>query len=141
MNNREIDALQTLALFSVEHPDKEAHCRKICRWYSKEFYTPLHIVENDLSFDYVMRHYYEQTFSQLANSPVEKLLEKYNEIRANILYGDIAEKRESEDDEWAEQMSRELAQAEKEDERAENPNLIDEDIDISVQGEDALPDF
>lgn len=151
MKNSEIEAIQILALLSVEAPDKEAHFRKICRWYSREFYTPLHVVINELPFEEVLQHYYEQTFSTLHDSSNDKTKEKYNEIRASILYPDLIDKKEADDDDWAEQMAKELNEIEEkekegslqsaEDVEDQNPNLIDEDVNISVQGEDFLPEI
>lgn len=151
MKNSEIEAIQILALLSVEAPDKEAHFRKICRWYSREFYTPLHIVINELPFEEILQHYYEHTFSTLYDSQNEQTKEKYNEIRAGILYPDLIERKEAEDDDWAEKMAKELDDIQEEEQKGslksvdnitdQNPNLIDEDVDISVQGEGFLPEF
>ena len=157
----DITHLQILAIASVEDPSWEDQYRGICRWYSKEYATPLHIVEQELDRMQVLRHYYEDAFKRLSDSQDENQQVKYEEIREKILYGakseaELAEET-AEDDDWADQMIRDIEQDEEKrkkevpvepvmtkkvstSEALENPNL-EEDIEFSVQGEDDPPDF
>jgi hypothetical protein len=60
-----VDVARKLALQGVLKPDWDAFRRKICRWYSHEFATPLKEVEDDLDFFEVLVHYFEAHFEQL----------------------------------------------------------------------------
>lgn len=59
-----VEDLKAVAMYSVISEGNEYVLRNIFRWYSKEFATPLHIVES-LPLDDVLRHYYEVHFSEL----------------------------------------------------------------------------
>src|SRR5277367_2319090 len=59
-----VQSLRILALDAVLRPDGEAFWRHVCRWYSKTFHTPLHVVE-DLPVDVVYQHYYEGIYEDL----------------------------------------------------------------------------
>jgi len=50
--------MQLKALEGILLKTPEYYYRKICRWYSKEFSTPLKGVY-DLPMDFVLEHYYE----------------------------------------------------------------------------------
>ena len=50
-----------------DKPSTEFSFRKLFRWYSKEFTTPLHIVETLPLFD-ILQHYYEAQAVALADS-------------------------------------------------------------------------
>ncbi len=49
--------------------------RKIFRWYSKEFSTPLHLVE-ELPVQDIMQAWYEQTFEDLEDQVLDELVKK-----------------------------------------------------------------
>lgn len=55
---------QIQAAEAVLDPDEQAFYRKICRWYSKNFFTPLHIVEA-LPTDQILTNYYEASMEQI----------------------------------------------------------------------------
>lgn len=156
-----IDQIQILALASVEHPDWPAQYREICRWYSREFSTPLHVVEQELDRLQILRHYYEDAFKKLKESTDEQQMMRYAEIKENIVFGGLSEEEqaeiEAEDDEWEEQMLREIKEDEAKHRKSQpiqesepvttdtlnalnNPN-IEDDIEFSVQGEDGPPEF
>lgn len=133
-----IRQIQILALLSAEQPNWEAVYRSICRQYSKTFNTPLHIVENDLTEEYVLKHYYENLFYDLYNDPGDIDHARYEKIKLNIIDPEAAEKAEEEDNEWAKEMEAEL----KQEEPPDNPNInIEDDIDISVSVDDDPPEF
>jgi len=46
--------------------DSDSHWRKICRWYSKNFYTPLHTI-NDLPRLDVLQAYYEDVYNDMSD--------------------------------------------------------------------------
>lgn len=158
MRGLNINEIQILALASIESPDWKAQYRKICRWYSKEFATPLHIVEVDLDHFQVLTHYYESSLGTLYDSPNDGARERYEEIRNSIINGSVDEEEEekinTEDDEWEAQMLEEIRRDEEKAKRKqevkvkkiedikalEDPNIKDEVL-FSMQGETGRPNF
>lgn len=67
------EALQLLALRAVEKPDGEARLRGICRWYSKTFHTPLHVVE-ELDEDDVLTAYFESIYEEMEESERQDIM-------------------------------------------------------------------
>lgn len=65
-------SVQLLAIEAIVAPDWEAFYRRVCRWYSQTFSTPLTEVY-DLPTTWVLQNYYEQTWGELER---EELLEK-----------------------------------------------------------------
>jgi hypothetical protein len=55
---------QIQALFDVANKTDLYFFRKVCRWYSNQFHTPLHITET-LPYPELLQHYYEYHFEQL----------------------------------------------------------------------------
>ena len=150
----EVRYIQTLALGAIEDPDGEAYYRRICRWYSREFSTPLDTVINDLPEKEVLLHYYEDMYYTLYHNETEEGQMRYYQLRSAILRTDkdIVEEEltEEEDDAWAQEM---VEQIQREEEalkakkgqktqpkqepkpQTHKPNLINEDFNISVKGE------
>jgi glucan phosphorylase len=61
-------SLRILALLAVrDKKDWDAAYRRVCRWYSTTFHTPLHQVF-DLDESFVLQHYYEHTFGELEDA-------------------------------------------------------------------------
>ena len=54
-----VDAAAKQALHDVLSEPPEFKIRFIQRWYSREFSTPLHVVEDELDFREVARHFFE----------------------------------------------------------------------------------
>jgi len=151
-----IKEIQILALSSVEDPDWDYEYRKICRWYSATFSTPLERVETELSVLHVLRHYYEDAFSKLKDSSNEDSRDNYELIKDRIINGiepeEVIAAKEAEDDEWEKEMLREIEENNKEIEKLEppkqvnspellkNPNIEDE-LEFSVSGEDSPPEL
>lgn len=154
MANISLEQLHLIALAAVEEPTWKDQYRGICRWYSREFHTPLKVVEEELDQLHVLMHYYEDSFEKLYRSDNEESRQKYEAIKEDALRSQMPEgeltQAEREDEEWEQQMLREIAEEEakaKAQEKPvtkkdtlEKPNLEDE-IEFSVQGEDGPPDF
>lgn len=92
----QITATRISALHSVEHPDRDYLIRKILRWYSKTFHTPLADVE-ELPLDDIMQAYYENRVEEM--SPEERaeeraLLLKTEEQRISEIMAEEAEEAE-----------------------------------------------
>ncbi len=59
-------AIKMMAMKSVVSPDEGAIVRRIQRWYSKTFHTPLADVEK-IDFFELLTHYYEDTYEAAAS--------------------------------------------------------------------------
>lgn len=152
----DINQIQIIALSSIDEPDWKAQYRAICRWYSREFSTPLMTVENDLSILHVLLHYYETTFAKLSASEDEQSQTNYEILKERILYGPKTEaelqEEQAEEDDWVKQMNQEIEQNRQEIEQNQavevqkvkdaeslkNPN-IEDSLEFSVQGEEGPP--
>jgi len=100
-----IEALQLIALKNIEKPDVEAQLRRIKRFFSTTFHTPLADVEN-LDLDFVLMHYFEHVYAQLKP-------EDFGKLRNNLLYKTEIEEINEEDDAWAQQEMDMLLEEEK----------------------------
>jgi hypothetical protein len=69
-------ALQLLALKEVnaEHPSEDFQWRKLQRWYSKTFATPLHLVEDIPLYD-IVRVYWEERYEGLEEAELHLEME------------------------------------------------------------------
>lgn len=108
-------AVQVLALKAVEDPDDSASYREVCRWYSKTFNTPLHTVENDLDTETVLQHFYETVIKGMkeqADSGDDKARVSYEKYKESILDPNSKDDETSEDDEWAQDLIREIKEQE-----------------------------
>lgn len=148
----DLAAMQVLALQAVESQEWGPEYRRICRWYSATFFTPLHVVENDLEEEYVITHYFEHTLKQLydkgqdpENTAKRDEWVKVRERIISLLDKDKQreiEDKDTEDDLWAEELSRQIRQEEEvkakkiqsKQEFKEPPNLDDE-VEFSLSGE------
>lgn len=77
-----INNLKILALRSVIRPDEEYLCRKIIRWYSKTFHTPIIEVQKIPILD-ILQHYYEEQFEELEADPEKK--EEFHNIITELI--------------------------------------------------------
>lgn len=110
MKQSVLKALQLLAFKAIEEPTWDDFYRGVCRWYSKTFHTPLHEVDK-LPKVRVMREWYEDHYQELFNSDDEKKVDRYHELKEQLLYEEELAQRELEDAEWEEQMAEEVAAA------------------------------
>ena len=69
MNADQLKHLKILAMYSVLEEPAEYNIRYIFRWFSREFSTPLHVVET-LPLEDVLTNYYECLYEDL--SPEER---------------------------------------------------------------------
>jgi hypothetical protein len=106
---------QILALHATEKPDYGAFYRRVCRWYSKNFSTPLETVLNDLPEHDVLRHYFEDHYYELeqraqSNDEAKKA---YEELKNRILVDEKEiEEIEVEDEEWEKEELSKIKQEE-----------------------------
>ena len=65
-------AIRAQALLAVLKPDQDYEVRRILRWYSKTFFTPLPVVE-EMPFDDVLRDYFECHFEEMEEDALEQI--------------------------------------------------------------------
>lgn len=68
------EAIQQQAMLAVVEPDDDAWLRRIFRFYSKQFATPLHLVPQ-LPLEDVLRAYFEEVFDSFDEETREERLE------------------------------------------------------------------
>lgn len=64
-------ALRIRAMAAVQDPDSAATLRHIFRWYSREFHTALHIVE-ELPLEDILVAFYESTYEDMSEDEKQK---------------------------------------------------------------------
>ena len=146
-------AIQVLALDSIENLTWDSFYRKVCRWYSKTFSTPLKEVEA-LPETYVLQHYYENMIETVKDSPEEKADEQYATLRSSILHdGSTTDEEAEDDDKWAAALNEEIARAhgvaadavEKAGKEIQdliyNKEQLEEAFEHTVTIDDEVPDF
>lgn len=163
MDNEDFKAIAALAFQSASDPNWEDFYRKVCRWFSKNFSVPLPQVE-EMAEEYVLRHYLEDTYTQLAENDSEDAHKQWAELKGRILkmHAPPDAPEDDEDSYWEKALEEEFKrdnphlsepQAQEtaapadppaprtiEDEDGwthETPNLPEE---INIQGEDPIPD-
>jgi len=144
--------IEQIAFASVINPDYDAEYRKICRWFSKEFHTPLPEVEENLETSYILLHYFEHHFAKLRDSRddspamLDMWENEFNRILDPDNYEVETEQQAQEDDEWAEEMKREIEEearkAKEAEELAQQEKLnLEEEVIVSRNGETTPPNF
>jgi hypothetical protein len=90
----DIDAIRIRALRGVWKPDYESALRRIFRWYSERFHTPLHTVP-DLPLDDILLNFFEVQYESmepqewhnaainLLETPDERRQRRMNETKAD----------------------------------------------------------
>jgi superfamily II RNA helicase len=89
-----IDAIRLLAMQAVVREPSDYNMRYIFRWYSKEFATPLHVVES-LPTEGILRHYFEVNYESLSpedrEEEIGRLTKSEVEVKSEVLKKDIEE--------------------------------------------------
>lgn len=111
-----LEEVRVLAMAAVESPDGEYFIRRICRWYSQTFSTPLHFVESEIPIEDVLIHYFEWKYERMEDE------ERDIEVDELMLTPDQREakkkKTEAEDDAFLDMVKGEAAAASR-----KNPGL------------------
>jgi hypothetical protein len=96
------EIMQMEALFNTLNETEIFFYRKVCRWYSEKFHTPLHEVTNGgvVSWDEMLLNFYEHTFDNLGYNEVYKLA-------CEDFLPEIKEKHEAENDAFAKALEEE----------------------------------
>lgn len=66
------EAIQIQALKSVLDPDDDYLMRKVFRWYSEKYHTPLHVVD-DLPMDDVLQTYFEYVYENTSKRQLNQI--------------------------------------------------------------------
>ena len=66
--------LRIIALNSVISPDEPYLIRKIVRWYSKTFSTPISVVE-EIPLEHILTAYYESEFEDKKEEELEQIIQ------------------------------------------------------------------
>lgn len=154
MDAKTLRNLQILALNAIENPDYDAFYRRTCRWYSREFSTPL-VKVFDLDPVHIMQTYYEEKFGEAYQPDDKNSMEVYDRIKTVVCFPEQAAKVEEEDADWEEQMLKDIEQQNTEIAKKaqditdkpsaqESPNIkdmLDHGEEVSVSGEDIVPDY
>ena len=91
----EITQLQ--AAFDILNKTDIAFYRKVSRWYSNQFHTPLHIVmSGSIPWDEILLHYYEFHYDKLPYNDLLKL--------AHDFLPELAQAKEEEEDEFLKRL-------------------------------------
>ena len=111
-----IDQLEILALKSVALKDPEYFQRRVCRYYSEKFHTPL-LEVYDLSWPFVFTNYLEHI---IENNNGKK---EIYELAIDICYPEMKENEEQEMQEWIKKIeAREEAKRQAKKKQAEEQN-------------------
>lgn len=91
--------LQTEAISGTLNRSDLAFFRKVCRWYSKTFHTPLHTVMECkvVQWDEILLSYYEENMSDLPYNQVY-------DIACQEYIPELADQYEKENEEYAEAL-------------------------------------
>jgi hypothetical protein len=157
------DTLKALRVIALAHADGytyDAWYKSLCRWYSREFHTPLADVM-EMADEEVIKTWFEDTYWKLRNSDSDEVLERFDRIIEDTVAGSTTKgqeeqaEAEAEDDDWYQQ---ELAEIEKKLNKqapvmsgkngnksvpkasSQEPNLDSRPTTRFVQGEDPFPD-
>lgn len=153
-----LKSIRILAFCEVDNETFEAWYRHICRWYSREFHTPLDKVL-EMSEEYILQTYYEDIFYKLKSSTTgdnQEAQTQYNEIKSSLIKESrptddsktLSEIAEEEDDEWYQEELARIqqetdAKSNKKDskfkkiaDKSQKPNLKDEPQTLFFDGED-----
>ncbi len=127
------EAIKAVALLAIMEPDDAANLRKIQRWFSKTFSTPLQEVET-LSTEYILLHYFEEHFVSMDFDDLRKeavLLLESPEERS-----DRESKEKTEEDAFIKMIEDEEKAKEKPDpKKLQRGSLKKKDLDIAVNEE------
>lgn len=145
-NFENINNIRILSLRSAVENDFETWYSSICRWYSRNFYTPLDKVE-EMAPEVVLKVYYDDTYFKLASATDEESKKVLQEEIITLVYykNKTAEDEKKElseeqaDEEWYQEELRKINESMT---KESKPNLIDTEKDKEfVEFEDIPPDF
>jgi len=91
------DIVQLQAAYEILNKTDTAFYRKVSRWYSTTFHTPLHLVmDGFIPWEEMLTHYYESHYDKLKHNDLLKL--------AQELLPELAQAKEEEEDEFLKRL-------------------------------------
>jgi hypothetical protein len=111
---------QTEAIYGILNKTDLHFYRKVCRWYSSTFHTPLTLVYS-IPYDELLLNYYEYHYDKLPYNEVFRL--------ATELLPELASEKEMEDQEFIKQ----LLEAEKSKKQSLNKSSTAQEEDITAK--------
>lgn len=123
----DISAIQLLALETQLHPTIDSYFRKIARWFSSNFHTPLPEVEK-MDFHYLLRHRFEYILETMSAEDLMK-------YKKSLIFKEELVEIEEEDEEWAQAEMKKLQEEEDKLSASQNIELVES------QQTDPLPDI
>jgi hypothetical protein len=148
-----LKAIQIISLKEIEEEKFNQWYNYICRWYSREFATPLEQVL-DMADETIIRTYFEDTFYNIYHSDNDKAIQLWDEIKQKIFLSESdQEALEEDDDAFLNEIvekSQKIREKEKKEVKSttndvippDDPNLIkEESFQLSGEGIDNIPDF
>lgn len=103
-----LKATRLLAFRAVDKKEPEYVLRYIMRWYSREFFTPLHVVE-ELPIDDILTHFFECRYEGMDEHELEEEGEDLRMTPAEALAKEEAEEAAAEEDDEFEREAQEEA--------------------------------
>jgi hypothetical protein len=89
-----VEATQLQALLAVENQDNDFLLRRIIRWFSTTFHTPINVVE-DMSLESVLQHFFEHSFDTMDKRQRNKIvrdLSGYQDLKNDDDFVEFAKK-------------------------------------------------
>jgi hypothetical protein len=141
-----LKGLQITAVNAVEINGYEVWYRYLCRWYSREFHTPLHDVL-EMPEEYILSTYFEDKTYSLYHSGTEDVEMLWKELKHNL--STTPEQEQAIDDsdlafmEEIAKLTNNIAETEaKTEPKTIDPNLNkEESYYLSGEDVDQIPDF
>jgi len=133
LNGDQLRALRILSLHGADERTYEAWYKSICRWYSKEFHTPLSQVM-EMSEEEVVQVYFDDRYWTMAGSDSEDTQKAYKELKDKILKEGLKpmekvaaeeEAVEEEEDDWYKEELRKLQEEDEKTDKSDQPKIAD----------------
>lgn len=118
-----IDAIRLKAMRAALDPDAAAWFRSVMRWYSKEFSTPLHQVE-DLNVEDILVAYFEEHYSQLKDGDEHQQMQLDKILQELTETAEERESRKKQEEQEEAQTQQILKMAEEEAQKAKEKGNI-----------------
>lgn len=117
-----VESIQIQALLDVMEGDFLYHYRRICRWFSTTFHTPLAEVDS-LPMEYVLQNFFENRFEDMSEAERKKLALQMTENEAEKKKR-LAKEKAGTDDAFAKRIAKKARKEEAE--AAAKKKLADE---------------
>jgi len=134
-NNKIYEEVQTQVISDLLHRNDMNFFRKVCRWYSTTFHTPLHIVMDcrEVQWDEILTHYYESQMEELGYNQIY-------DVATREYIPELAEQYEEENKEFAQALVKEQKETLKKAEAKKRASNSQKTIVSGAKKEEPKPD-